>query len=124
MKKTIRLTESELIKVVKRIISEQYFDDIETSSKESSGSNVVQNLEKEMDDYKNKMDRFLSDLKSSGNIDWSRFLKQVRNKTSEIFHKYDEDESLSREESSNLFNTFSQLQSNLLNHYKEQYRNS
>lgn len=123
MGKIIRLTESELIKVVKRIISEQYFDDIETSSEESSGSNVVQNLEREMGDYKNKMDGFLSDLKSSGDIDWNRFLKQVRNQTSEIFHKYD-DESLSREESLNLFNTFSSLQSNLLNHYKGQYRNS
>lgn len=123
MGKIIRLTESELIKVVKRIISEQYFDDIETSSEESSGSNVVQNLEREMGDYKNKMDGFLSDLKSSGDIDWNRLLKQVRNQTSEIFHKYD-DESLSREESLNLFNTFSSLQSNLLNHYKGQYRNS
>jgi len=123
MGKIIRLTESELIKVVKRIISEQYFDDIETSSEESSGSNVVQNLEREMGDYKNKMDGFLSDLKSSGDIDWNRLLKQVRNQTSEIFHKYD-DESLSREDSLNLFNTFSNLQSNLLNHYKKQYRNS
>ncbi|MEY4573580.1 MAG: hypothetical protein RLZ10_2871 [Bacteroidota bacterium] len=123
MGKIIRLTESELIKVVKRIISEQYFDDIETSSEESSGSNVVQNLEREMGDYKNKMDGFLSDLKSSGDIDWNRLLKQVRNQTSEIFHKYD-DESLSREDSLNLFNTFSNLQSNLLNHYKGQYRNS
>ena len=123
MKKIIRLTESELIKVVKRIINEQHFDEFMTSSETSSGSNVVQNLEREMGDYKNKMDGFLSDLKSSGDIDWNRFLKQVRNKTSEIFHKYD-DESLSREESLNLFNTFSQLQSNLLNHYKGQYRNS
>jgi len=122
MKKTIRLTESELIKVVKRIISEQYFDDIKTSSEESSGSNVVQNLEREMEDYKNKMDGFLSDLKSSGNIDWNRFLKQVRNETSQIFDKYD-DESLSREDSLNLFNTFSNLQLNLLNHYKERYKN-
>jgi hypothetical protein len=120
MKKIIKLTESELIKVVKRIINEQHFDEFMTSS---SVSNVVQNLEREMGDYKNKMDGFLSDLKSSGDIDWNRFLKQVRNQTSEIFHKYD-DESLSREDSLNLFNTFSQLQSNLLNHYKGQYRNS
>jgi hypothetical protein len=123
MKKIIRLTESELIKVVKRIINEQHFDEFMTSSETSSVSNVVQNLEREMGDYKNKMDGFLSDLKSSGDIDWNRFLKQVRNQTSEIFHKYD-DESLSREDSLNLFNTFSQLQSNLLNHYKGQYRNS
>ncbi len=119
----IRLTESELIKVVKRIINEQHFDEFMTSSETSSVSNVVQNLEREMGDYKNKMDGFLSDLKSSGDIDWNRFLKQVRSQTSEIFHKYD-DESLSREDSLNLFNTFSQLQSNLLNHYKGQYRNS
>jgi len=123
MGKIIRLTESELIKVVKRIINEQHFDEFMTSSETSSGSNVVQNLEREMGDYKNKMDGFLSDLKSSGDIDWNRLLKQVRNQTSEIFHKYD-DESLSREDSLNLFNTFSNLQSNLLNHYKKQYRNS
>ena len=120
--KKIRLTEYELIKVVKRIINEQHFDEFMTSSETSSGSNVVQNLEREMEDYKNKMDGFLSDLKSSGNIDWKRFSTQVRNETSQIFDKYD-DESLSREDSLNLFNTFSNLQLNLLNHYKERYKN-
>lgn len=121
MKKIIRLTESELIKVVKNIIKEQYFDELTKTS--SSDSNVIQNFENEMNDYKNKMDRFLSELKSNGTVDWNRFLKQVRNQTNDIFNNYDV-EDLTREESLNLFKTFSRLQLNFLNHFKEEYKNS
>ena len=122
MKKIIRFTESELINVVKRIIKEQYFDEL-TKTSSSSGSNVVQNFENEMNDYRNKMDSFLSELKSSGTVDWNRFLKQVRNQTNDIFNKHDVDD-LTREDSLNLFKTFSRLQLDFLNHFKEEYKNS
>jgi len=121
MKKVVRLTESELINVVKRIIKEQYFGELTSSS--SSGSNVVQNFENEMNNYRNKMDSFLSELKSSGTVDWNRFLKQVRNQTNDIFNKHDVDD-LTREDSLNLFKTFSRLQLDFLNHFKVQYKNS
>jgi len=96
-KKVVRLTESDLNRLVKRIIREQYNDEEEL--KATIASNKIENISNPSDDelkrrfelYKNKMDKFLDELKSSGTeIDGQRFLTQVRNQTNQIYFDVDE----------------------------------
>jgi hypothetical protein len=97
MKKVVRLTESDLNRLVKRVIREQYNDEEEL--KATMASNKIENisnpsddeLKRRFDSYKNKMDKFLDELKSSGTeIDGQRFLTQVRNQTNQIYFDVDE----------------------------------
>lgn len=79
MKKIVRLTESDLNRIIKRIIEEQFDGEMR-----DSGKGV---LKSKIDSYKNKMDNYLNELKSSGQeIDKLRFLKQIRNQTNQMFH--------------------------------------
>ena len=96
-KKVVRLTESDLNRLVKRVIREQYNDEEEL--KATMASNKIENISNPSDDelkrrfelYKNKMDKFLDELKSSGTeIDGQRFLTQVRNQTNQIYWDVDE----------------------------------
>ena len=96
-KKVVRLTESDLNRLVKRVIREQYNDEEEL--KATIASNKIENISNPSDDelkrrfelYKNKMDKFLDELKSSGTeIDGQRFLTQVRNQTNQIYFDVDE----------------------------------
>lgn len=96
-KKVVRLTESDLNRLVKRIIREQYNDEEEL--KATMASNKIENILNPSDDelkrrfdlYKNKMDKFLDELKSSGTeINGQRFLTQVRNQTNQIYFDVDE----------------------------------
>jgi hypothetical protein len=65
-----------------------------------------------MESYKNKMDNFLDKLKSSGDkIDGTRFLKQVRNQTDQIYWELDE-------KSEKPLTSFAQLQLDLLRHFR------
>ena len=96
-KKVVRLTESDLNRLVKKVIREQYNDEKEL--KATMDSNKIENISNPSDDelkrrfelYKNKMDKFLDELKSSGTeIDGQRFLTQVRNQTNQIYFDVDE----------------------------------
>lgn len=80
MKKVIRLTESDLTRIVKRVINEQNNDpkNIENSGNEDWKSKLVS--------YEEKMDNFLRQLKDSGTeIDKLRFLKQVQKETDQMY---------------------------------------
>ena len=86
MKKVIRLTESDLTRLVKRIIREQYNDEVELNA--TMDSNKIKNISNPSDDelkrrfdlYRNKMDSFLDELKSSGTeIDGQHFLNSNLN---------------------------------------------
>ena len=121
-KKVVRLTESDLNRLVKRIIREQYNDEEEL--KATMASNKIENISNPSDDelkrrfelYKNKMDKFLDELKSSGTeIDGQRFLTQVRNQTDKIFWNLDDTLNLS-------LRVFSQLQLDILKHFRNKLK--
>lgn len=63
MKKTIRLTESDLMKIVKRVVKEQGYKEDEMWDSFSDDDNLVE-LHKEIDDIKYKVDYFLSERDS------------------------------------------------------------
>ena len=73
-------------------------------------------LNSRMESYKNKMDNFLDKLKSSGDkIDGTRFLKQVRNQTDQIYWELDE-------KSEKPLTSFAQLQLDLLKHFRHKLK--
>ena len=121
MKKTIRLTESDLINIVKRVLNEQFNGEIQEPESKSTEQDLDREYNKSGDDelnsrmesYKNKMDNFLDKLKSSGDkIDGTRFLKQVRNQTDQIYWELDE-------KSEKPLTSFAQLQLDLLKHFRD-----
>lgn len=120
MKKTIRLTESDLINIVKRVLNEQFNGEIQEPESKSTEQDLDREYNKSGDDelnsrmesYKNKMDNFLDKLKSSGDkIDGTRFLKQVRNQTDQIYWELDE-------KSEKPLTSFAQVQLDLLRHFR------
>ena len=122
MKKVIRLTESDLTRLVKRIIREQYNDEVELNA--TMDSNKIKNISNPSDDelkrrfdlYRNKMDSFLDELKSSGTeIDGQRFLTQVRNQTDKIYWEVDET-------SDSTPKRFSEFQLELFKHFRNKLR--
>jgi len=61
MKKVIRLTESDLVRLVNRIVGEQFDGEIE--SPQDNGNSGYEELKSRLERYQNKMDRFLDELK-------------------------------------------------------------
>ena len=61
MKKVIRLSESDLVRLVKRLINEQFHSEIDTTPK--SGENE---LKQKLESLKSEMETLLNTLKSSG----------------------------------------------------------
>jgi len=124
MKKTIRLTEDDLINIVKRVLNEQFNGEIQEPESKSTEQDLDREYNKSGDDelrtrlksYKNKMDGFLDELKSSGSeIDGIRFLKQVRNQTDQIYRELDE-------KSEKPLTSFAQLQLDLLKHFRHKLK--
>jgi hypothetical protein len=124
MKKTIRLTENDLINIVKRVLNEQFNGEIQEPESKSTEQDLDREYNKSGDDelrtrlesYKNKMDGFLDELKSSGSeIDGTRFLKQVRNQTDQIYRELDE-------KSEKALTSFAQLQLDLLKHFRHKLK--
>jgi hypothetical protein len=124
MKKTIRLTENDLINIVKRVLNEQFNGEIQEPESKSTEQDLDREYNKSGDDelrtrlesYKNKMDGFLDELKSSGSeIDGTRFLKQVRNQTDQIYWELDE-------KSEKPLTSFAQLQLDLLKHFRHKLK--
>ena len=105
MKKIIRLTESDLARIVKRVIKEEYHENIETTSDDD--------LRSKLDSYKRKMENFLRELKSSGTeIDKHRFLKQVQKETDQMYWDvYDNSDSEPE--------GFVELQMDLIKHFRQ-----
>ena len=81
MKKVIRLTESDLVRLVKRVVSEQYSMDQEQLPINKIANEVIT----KMDDYKSEMENFLDQLKSEGDVDKRRFMSRIKNGTMEIY---------------------------------------
>jgi len=124
MKKTIRLTEDDLINIVKRVLNEQFNGEIQEPESKSTEQDLDREYNKSSDDelrtrlesYKNKMDGFLDELKSSGSeIDVARFLKQVRNQTDQIYRELDE-------KSEKALTSFARLQFDLLKHFRHKLK--
>lgn len=108
MKKVVRLTESDLTRMIKRIIEEQFDGEMQASGKEV--------LKSKIDSYKNKMENYLNELKSSGQeIDKLRFLKQIRNQTNQMFHDMFDNSDYTGE-------GFAELQMDLINYFREKLR--
>jgi exonuclease VII large subunit len=119
-KKVVRLTESDLNRLVKRVIREQYNDEEELRA--TLASNKIENissddeLKRGFELYKNKMDKFLDELKSSGTeIDGQRFLTQVRNQTNQIYFDVDEI-------SDSTPKRFSEFQLELFKHFRDKLK--
>ena len=122
MKKVIRLTESDLTRLVKRIIREQYNDEEEFNT--TMYSNKIENISNPSDDelkrrfdlYRNKMDRFLDELKSSGTgVDGKRFLKQIQQQSDQIFWDIDEKSDVN-------VNGFGELQDELFRYFRSKLK--
>lgn len=117
MKKVVRLTESDLTRMIKRIIEEQFDGEMQASGFDgemrASGKEV---LKSKIDSYKNKMENYLNELKSSGQeIDKLRFLKQIRNQTNQMFHDMFDNSDYTGE-------GFAELQMDLINYFREKLR--
>jgi hypothetical protein len=80
MKKVIRLTEGDLVRIVKRIVSEQ----INIPQEELSKNNIADDVRYRLDEYKNYMDDFLSELQS---VDKRRFMSRIKNGTNQIYQE-------------------------------------
>jgi len=129
MKKVIRLTERDLTRIVKRVIKEQYHQNIETPSDDDLRSKLDSykrkmetpsddDMRSKFDSYKRKMENFLRKLKSSGTeIDKQRFLKQVQKETDQMFWDvYDNSDSK--------IEVFSELQLDLIKHFRKKLNES
>lgn len=113
MKKVIRLSESDLVRLVQRVINEQFDGEINTTHK--SGENE---LKQRLESLKSEMERSLKSLKSSGTeIDAQRFLKEVRNKSNEIFFDVND-------KSDTPVRGFAEMQQNLINHFRKELKSS
>jgi hypothetical protein len=110
MKKVIRLTESDLARLVNRIIKEQFDGEIE--SPQDNINSGEEELKSRLSIYKNKMDRFLDELKSSGmEIDGKRFLKQIQRQSDQIYWDIDEKSDVN-------INGFGKLQDDLFRYFR------
>jgi len=113
MKKVVRLSEEDLVRLVKKIVKEQFHGEMETSGNETSGKDL---LNSKLNSYKNKMEKYLDGLKSSGQeIDKLRFLKQIRNQTNQMFHNMFDNSDYTGE-------GFAELQMDLINHFREKLK--
>ena len=110
MKRIIKLTESDLTRIVKRVIKEEYHENIETTSDDD--------LRSKLDSYKSEMENFLRELKSSGTeIDKHRFLKQVQKETDQMYWDvYDNSDSEPE--------GFVELQMDLIKHFRKKLNES
>ena len=119
----MRLTESDLIRLVKRVISEQFDSEIKSDTKPSIVGNPQNNvnsgyeeLKSRLNSYKNKMDMFLDELKSSGTeIDGKRFLKQIQQQSDKIFWDIDEKSDVN-------VNGFGELQYELFRYFRSKLK--
>jgi uncharacterized phage infection (PIP) family protein YhgE len=114
MKKILRLTESDLVRLVNRVINEQF--DGEMNSPQDNVDSGYEELKSRLERYKNKMDRFLDKLKSSGEqIDGRRFLKQIQRQSDQIFFDIDEKSNVN-------INGFGELQDNLFKYFRSKLK--
>ena len=82
MKKVIRLTEGDLVRIVRRIVSEQI-----NISQEELPKNKIVDVEYWLDEYKNDMANFLSKLQSDDVVDKRRFMSRIKNGTNQIYQE-------------------------------------
>ena len=114
MKNVIRLTESDLVRLVHRIIKEQFDGEIE--SPQDNINSGEEELKSRLSIYKNKMDRFLDELKSSGTeIDGKRFLKQIQRQSDQIYWDIDEKSDVN-------INGFGKLQDDLFRYFRDKLK--
>ena len=81
MKKVIRLSESDWVRIVRRIVSER----IDMTQEELPKNKVADDVEYWLDEYKNDMDNYLSELQ--GDVDKRRFMSRIKNGTMTIYRE-------------------------------------
>ena len=106
MKKVVRLTESQLIKFVKRVLVEQ--------GMEPELENKPKNKPINFDKIKNKFDKFLDNLSSQGNVDKGRFLKDVDKEIRAYYH------SRLNDDNSNVGN-FAEKHAEVIQHFRDRF---
>ena len=100
--------------IVNRIVKEQFDGEIE--SPQDNVNSGYEELKSRLERYKNKMDIFLDELKSSGTgIDGRRFLKQIQSQSDQIFYDIDE-------KSDENINGFGELQDNLFKYFRSKLK--
>lgn len=115
MKKIVRLTESELIRIIERVINEQTIDGPPTEN-----ASMFDSFVNDLKSVESEMDGLLNDLKSSNEpIDKKRFLSSLRNKTTQVFFDYFENAGMSRQDSNKLNNLFMTKQSEMMDSFRQ-----
>lgn len=83
MKKVVRLTESDLVRLIRNIITEQSNIDQSELPKNTIKNEVIT----KMDDYRAEEENFLNQLKSEGDVDKRRFMSRIKNGTMRIYRE-------------------------------------
>jgi len=121
MKRIVRLTESDLARIVKRVIREQNNDSMISKSDKKivrqpkfyDESQVDKTLKSRFDSLRKKMEKFLEELKSSGTeIDKKRFLKDIDKEARQIYWEMEDNSDTEVE-------GFTPLLLNLINHFRK-----
>ena len=83
MKKIVRLTELDLVRIVKRVVSEQ--GDFDFTDEEMPKQKTMSDT---FDEVKNEYDTFLDDLMKQGDVDKGRFLKQLDYELTNVYFNH------------------------------------
>ena len=83
MARIIRLTEQDLTRIVRRVVSEQ----TDMKQEKFPTIKIANDVKYLLDKYKNDMDKFLSELQSDGDVDNRRFMSRIKNGTMELYRE-------------------------------------
>ena len=111
MKRIIKLTESDLIRIVKRVIKEQLNQDVEQFE-----NPYVEKLLSKMDEIDKNMESLIN---SGRNIDKGRFLRHLRKSIESVWHENFSNENISRKQFRELNRVFSNKIEELYNKYRK-----
>ncbi len=138
MKKIIRLTESDLTRIVRRIIIESKYDrknirglyeqfnqdfDDDTTNNYQVETPHKEELINKLNRIDTKMENLYNDLTNSGTpIDRKRFMYQLRNNVESIIHDMMEDPNIDENQFNELNNLFSEKYHEMFNKYRNMIR--
>ena len=111
MKKIVRLTEADLYRIVRRVISEQ--GDFDFTDEEMPKQKTMSDT---FDEVKNEYDTFLDNLMKQGDVDKGRFLKKLDYELKNIYFNH-VDENVPGTEK------FAEKHAEIINHFRTRFRN-